>query len=44
MARRKKYNPEKRAWKGRSYRKGGKRIRKIREDAALDTQQNTASV
>ena len=27
-----KYNPEKRAWKGRSYKKGGKPIKDIRED------------
>lgn len=34
MATRKKYNPEKRAWKGKSYKKGGKRIRKLREEAS----------
>ena len=27
---RKRYNPEKRDWKGRSHRKGGKRIRDLR--------------
>lgn len=31
MAKRKKYNPEKRAWRGRSYRKGGKRIRHLKD-------------
>ena len=27
---RKRYNPEKHDWKGRSYRKGGKRVRDLR--------------
>ena len=27
----KRHNPEKRAWKGRSYRKGGERVRDLRE-------------
>lgn len=27
----KKYNPEKRAWRGRSYKKGGERIRELRD-------------
>lgn len=31
MARWKKHNPERRAWRGRSYRKGGIRIRVLRE-------------
>ena len=31
MAKKKKYNPEKRAWRGRSYKKGGKRVRNLRE-------------
>ena len=31
---RKRYNPELRAWRGRSYRKGGKRVRALR--AALE--------
>jgi hypothetical protein len=34
MARRKKYNPERRVWRGRSYKKGGKHIRTIREKAS----------
>ena len=34
MARRKKYNPEKRAWKGRSYRKWGERISELSEKEA----------
>ncbi len=29
---RKRYNPEQRDWKGRSYRKGGKSIRALRAD------------
>lgn len=28
---RKTYNPEKRTWRGRSYRKGGERVRDLRE-------------
>ena len=28
----KKYNPEARTWRGRSYRNGGKRVRTLRED------------
>lgn len=31
MAKRKSYNPEKRAWRGRSHKKGGKRVRALRE-------------
>jgi len=31
MAKRKKHNPERKLWKGRSYKKGGKRIRHLRE-------------
>jgi len=27
----KSYNPEKRAWRGRSYRKGGKQVRSLRQ-------------
>jgi hypothetical protein len=30
-----KYNPEKRAWKGRSYRKGGERVRDLREKTSF---------
>jgi hypothetical protein len=30
MARRKKYNPERRDWRGRSYKKGGKRVSEIK--------------
>lgn len=26
-----KYNPEKRAWRGKSYRKGGKRVKDLRD-------------
>lgn len=28
------YNPERRAWRGRSYRKGGQRIRELRDRIA----------
>lgn len=28
------YNPEKRAWKGRSYKKGGRRVRALRDAVA----------
>ena len=28
---RKRYNPEKRAWRGRSYKRGGVRVRALRE-------------
>lgn len=31
MARSKKYNPEKRAWRGVSYKKTGRRVRDLRE-------------
>jgi len=31
MARRKKYNPERQAWKGKSYKRGGNRVRNLRE-------------
>lgn len=34
MARRKKYNPEKHTWKGKSYKKGGQRTRTLREKVA----------
>lgn len=30
MAKRKKFNPERRAWRGRSYRCGGRRVRALR--------------
>lgn len=30
MSKRKKYNPEKRAWKGRSYKKGGTRVKTLK--------------
>jgi hypothetical protein len=33
MAKHKKYNPEKRTWKGKSYKKGGSRVSKLREKA-----------
>jgi len=26
------YNPERRAWRGRSYKKGGENVRKLREE------------
>ncbi len=32
MAKRKRHNPEKRAWEGRSYKKGGKRVSSLRKD------------
>lgn len=28
------YNPEKRAWRGKSYKKGGKRVRALRDAEA----------
>ena len=28
----KRHNPEKRAWRGRSYKKGGAQVRQLRED------------
>jgi hypothetical protein len=31
MSRRKRHNGEKRAWRGKSHRKGGKRIRELKE-------------
>lgn len=31
MARRKRYNPEKRAWKGRSYKAAPRRVSELRE-------------
>ena len=34
MARRKRHNPERRAWRGRSYRKGGKVIVDLKEKLA----------
>jgi len=30
MARRKKYNPERRAWKGVSYKRGRKRVKELK--------------
>lgn len=30
-----KYNPEKSEWRGRSYRKGGKRVRDLRDAARV---------
>jgi len=38
----KKYNPEKRAWKGRSYKKGGKRVRALREKVVILLTKGTA--
>lgn len=32
MARKKAYNPEKRTWRGKSYKKGGKRVQELRAD------------
>jgi hypothetical protein len=37
MARRKKHNPERRAWKGKSYKKGGKSIRTLKEKPGVLT-------
>lgn len=34
MAKRKRHNPEKRAYKGKSYRKGGEPVRQLREQAS----------
>jgi hypothetical protein len=31
MAKRKKHNPERKAWRGRSHKKGGKRVKELRE-------------
>lgn len=32
MSKHTKYNPERRVWRGKSYRNGGKNIRRLRED------------
>ena len=32
---RKRHNPERRAWRGRSHKKGGRRVRELRELAAF---------
>lgn len=37
MSKRKKHNPEKRAFKGRSYKKGGKRVKALKEKTFLVT-------
>jgi hypothetical protein len=29
------YNPERRTWKGKSYKKGGKNVRDLRDDAKV---------
>ena len=29
------YNPEKRAWRGRSYKKGGKNVRELRDEGEI---------
>ncbi len=34
---RKRYNPEARDWKGRSYRKGGERVRDLRASLQTET-------
>ena len=36
------HNPERSSWKGRSYRKGGKRVREIRAAVALDLRDRIA--
>lgn len=36
----KKHNPERRAWRGRSYRKGGKRVRQLRDQAKRQTSEH----
>lgn len=33
------HNPERRAWRGRSYRKGGQPVRKLREEDTLKIEQ-----
>ena len=30
------YNPEKRVWRGKSYKKGGKLIKRLREDQPVE--------
>lgn len=35
MARRTRYNPERKTWKGRSYKKGGTRIDKLEGDPCV---------
>lgn len=31
------YNPERRAWRGRSYKKGGENVRQLRDKALIQT-------
>ncbi len=33
----KRHNPERRSWRGRSHKRGGKRIRAIRQEATIIT-------
>lgn len=40
---RKSHNPERRVWRGRSYKKGRRRIRELRYNAALKTDQEITS-
>lgn len=35
------YNPERRTWRGRSYRRGGRRIRELRIRAWLASEKGT---
>jgi hypothetical protein len=36
VSRRKKHNPEKRSWKGKSHKKGGQRVRILRDKGKRD--------
>lgn len=36
MARKTKYNPERRTWRGRSHKKGGRRVAQIRTEAKIE--------
>jgi len=37
MAKKTKYNPEKRAWRGRSYKNGGRRVKDLRDAGKAST-------
>jgi hypothetical protein len=41
MSKKKKYNPEKRAWRGKSYKKGGKRVRDLRTRTKPDANEQS---
>lgn len=43
MSRRKNHNPEKRVWRGRSYRKGGERVAELRAAQIEDEGENPDS-